>query len=128
MSAFTDAERAYLDAQPLMRFATASLEGKPDVAPVVFSVEGDDIVTAGFDITHTVRYKNVLANPRTTVVIDDLASVNPWSPRGIKVVGTVVVEDHEGAPRFRISPQVIISWGISDTTPGIPKMERRVVG
>ena len=128
MSAFTAAELAYLDAQPLMRFATASPEGKPDVAPVVFSVEGDDIVTAGFDITHTVRYKNVLMNPQATVVIDDLASVNPWSPRGIKAVGGVVVDDHEGAPRFRISPRVIISWGSNDTTPGIPKMERRVVG
>lgn len=33
-----------------------------------------------------------------------------------------------GSPRFRITPEVIISWGINDTTPGIPKMERRVVG
>ncbi len=128
MSTFTEAELAYLDDQPLMRFATASPDGKPDVAPVVFSVDAGDIVSAGFDITHTVRHKNVVANPRATVVIDDLAAVSPWSPRGIKVVGSVVVESHEGAPRFRISPQVIISWGINDTTPGIPKMERRVVG
>jgi pyridoxamine 5'-phosphate oxidase family protein len=128
MSAFTDAELAYLDDQPLMRFATASASGKPDVAPVIFSVEGDDIVTAGFDITHTVRFRNVSTNPRATVVIDDLGSVDPWSPRGIKVVGTVVVEEHEGSPRFRISPQVIISWAINDTTPGIPQMERRTVG
>ena len=128
MSTFSDAELAYLDAQPLMRFATASPEGKPDVAPVIFSVEEGDILTAGFDIAHTVRYKNVLANPRATVVIDDLASVSPWTPRGIKVVGSVVVEDHEGGPRFRIRPQVVISWGVNDTTPGIPKMDRRVVG
>jgi pyridoxamine 5'-phosphate oxidase family protein len=128
MSAFTDAELAYLDDQPLMRFATASASGKPDVAPVIFSVEGDDIVTAGFDITHTVRFRNVSTNPRATVVIDDLGSVDPWSPRGIKVVGTVVVEEHEGSPRFRISPQAIISWAINDTTPGIPQMERRTVG
>ena len=127
MSAFTDAELTYLDDQPLMRFATASLTGKPDVAPVIFSVEGDDIVTAGFDITHTVRYRNISANPRATVVVDDLASVDPWSPRGIKVVGTAAVEQHEGSPRFRISPKVIISWGINDTTPGIPRMERRTV-
>lgn len=127
MSTFTEAELLYLDDQPLMRFATASPEGKPDVAPVIFTIESGEILTAGFDITHTVRYKNVLANPRATVVIDDLASVSPWSPRGIKVVGSVVVETHEGAPRFRISPEVIISWGINDTTPGIPKMERREV-
>ncbi len=127
MSAFTAAELNYLATQPLMRFATASPEGKPDVAPVVFEVDGDDIITAGFDIARTVRYRNIQTNPRATVVIDDLASVQPWSPRGIKVIGSAAIEHPDGAPRFRISPDVIISWGINDTTPGIPSMERRVV-
>ena len=127
MSAFTDAELSYLASQPLMRFATASPEGKPDVAPVVFEVDGDDIVTAGFDIARTVRYRNIQNNPRATVVIDDLARVQPWTPRGIKVIGSAAIELVDGAPRFRISPDVIISWAINDTTPGIPKMERRVV-
>lgn len=110
-----------------MRFASASSSGRPDVAPVVFEVDGDDILTAGFDITHTVRYRNIQTNPRVTVVVDDLASVDPWSPRGIKIIGTAVIEVMQGAPRFRISPDVIISWAINDTTPGIPKMERREV-
>ena len=44
MTAFTDAEVEYLRSQPLMRFATASTSGKPDVAPVVFECDGDDIV------------------------------------------------------------------------------------
>lgn len=127
MTAFTPAEIEYLRTQPLMRFATASLSGKPDVAPVVFELDGDDIVTAGFDIAKTVRYKNVKANPRATVVIDDLASFNPWSPRGIKIIGRCIVESHGGGERFRITPEVIISWAINDTTPGIPKMERRVL-
>lgn len=127
MQAFTESELEYLRSQPLMRFASASPSGKPDVAPVVFSVDGGDILTAGFDITHTVRYKNVLANPRATLVIDDLASTNPWSPRGVKIMGVARIEEAPDGPRFRISPEVIISWGINDTTPGIPKMERRVV-
>lgn len=127
MSAFTPAEIAYLQSQPLMRFASASLTGRPDVAPVVFEVDGDDILTAGFDVTHTVRYRNVQSNPRVSVVIDDLASTNPWSPRGIKIIGTAVIEEHDGSPRFRISPDAIVSWAINDTTPGIPKMERRKV-
>ena len=127
MSAFTDAELSYLASQPLMRFATASPAGKPDVAPVVFEVDGDDIVTAGFDIARTVRYRNIQNNPRATVVIDDLARVQPWTPRGIKVIGSAAIELVDGAPRFRISPDVIISWAINDTTPVIPKMERRVV-
>ena len=124
MGVFTSAEVDYLRSQPLMRFATASAAGRPDVAPVGFSVDGDEIVTSGFDITHTVRYRNIQGNPRATVVIDDLASVDPWSPRGVKVIGAVVIEDVDG-PRFRITPEVIISWGINDTTPGIPTMERR---
>jgi len=128
MSAFTVAELEYLKLQPLMRFASASLSGRPDVAPVVFEIDGDDVLTAGFDITHTVRYRNVQSNPRVSVVVDDLASVNPWSPRGIKIIGTAVIEDVDGSPRFRISPEVIISWALNDTTPGIPKMERRKVG
>ena len=128
MSAFTVAELDYLASQPLMRFASASTSGRPDVAPVVFEIDGDDVLTAGFDITHTVRYKNIQSNPRVSVVVDDLASVNPWSPRGIKIIGTAVIEEIDGSPRFRISPEVIVSWAINDTTPGIPKMERRKVG
>ena len=127
MSAFTPAEVQYLKTQPLMRFASASLTGRPDVAPVVFEVDGDDILTAGFDITHTVRYRNIQTNPRVSVVVDDLASFDPWSPRGIKIIGNAVIEESNGSPRFRISPIVIISWAINDTTPGIPKMERRKV-
>jgi pyridoxamine 5'-phosphate oxidase family protein len=127
MSAFTDAELEYLNTQPLMRFATASPTGIPDVAPVIFEIEGDHIITAGFDITHTVRYRNIGNNPRATVVVDDLASFDPWSPRGIKVIGSATIEEADGAPRFRIAPEVIISWAINDTTPGIPRMERRVV-
>jgi pyridoxamine 5'-phosphate oxidase family protein len=127
MSIFTNAEIEYLKSQPLMRFATSSPSGRPDVAPVVFEVEGDDIVTAGFDITHTVRYRNLQTNPQVSVVIDDLASMNPWSPRGIKIIGSAVIELKDGAPRFRITADVIISWAINDTTPGIPKMERRKV-
>ena len=128
MSVFTAAELAYLTSQPLMRFATASPAGRPDVAPVTFEVDGDSIVTAGFDITRTVRFRNIQGNPRATVVIDDLASVDPWTPRGIKVIGAAAIEEVDGAPRFRIIPETIISWGVNDTTPGIPTMERRTVG
>ncbi|MEI6621523.1 MAG: PPOX class F420-dependent oxidoreductase [Actinomycetes bacterium] len=124
MSVFTEAELEYLKSQPLMRFASASASGKPDVSPVTFGVDGDSIVTGGFDIGKTVRYRNITTNPQVTVVVDDLASTDPWSPRGIKVIGTAAIEEGS-SPQFRIRPKVIISWGINDTSPGIPKMERR---
>jgi pyridoxamine 5'-phosphate oxidase family protein len=46
-------------------------------------------------------------------VIDDLASVDPWRPRGIKVRGSAVVEDDNGRARIRIRPEVTWSWGLN---------------
>lgn len=128
MAAFTEQELAYLEAQPLMRFASASPKGGPDVATVVFSVDGDDIVTGGFDITKTIRYRNIGQNPRATVVIDDLATTDPWTPRGIKARGSARIESGPEGERFRISPEVIWSWNINQPAEGIPTMERRDVG
>ena len=128
MGVFTDEELAYLEAQPLMRFASASPKGRPDVATVVFSVDGDDIVTGGFDITKTIRYRNISKNPRATVVIDDLAGVDPWSPRGIKVRGSVSIESGPDGEFFRITPEVIWSWNINEVADGIPEITRREVG
>ena len=128
MGAFTDSELDYLNNQPLMRFASASPEGRPDIAAVAFVVDGDDIVTSGFDIRKTVRYRNIGKNPRASVVVDDLASTDPWAPRGIKVYGSVVIEDDTAGQRFRITPEVIWSWGINDAVAGIPSIQRRNVG
>lgn len=127
MGVFTDRELAYLKSQPLMRFASASPTGRPDVATVAFSIDGDDIVTAGFDIAKTVRYRNITSNPIATVIVDDLASVDPWAPRGVKVRGSARIENDAAGLRFRIAPQVIWSWGVNEETPGIPRMERRQV-
>jgi len=128
VGAFTDPELHYLNTQPLMRFASASPQGRPDIAAVAFGVDSDDIVTSGFDIRKTVRYRNIGKNPRASVVVDDLASTDPWAPRGIKVYGSVVIEDDAAGQRFRITPEVIWSWGINDAVAGIPSIQRRTVG
>ena len=127
MAVFTEKEVVYLSGQPLMRFASASASAVPDVAAVAFAVDGDEIVTAGFDITRTVRYRNIRSNPRATVVIDDLAATEPWTPRGIKIRGTARIEEGNGGQRFHVTPAVIWSWGINDPAEGIPTMERRSV-
>ena len=62
MSVFTVAELEYLATQPLMRFASASPSGRPDVAPVVFEVDGSEIVAAGFDLWHAGRCAKSMEN------------------------------------------------------------------
>ena len=129
MAVFTDAELEYLSTQPLARIATASATGVPDVAAVGFGVDGDTLVTGGYDITKTVRYRNLLANPRATIVVDDLASVDPWAPRGVKVRGAATLEEVTGGMRIRIVPEVIWSWHLNqDAEKRFLSVEKRVVG
>ena len=128
MTVFTDAELEYLRNQPLARIATASAVGVPDVAAVGFGVDGDTLVTGGFDITKTVRYRNLLANPTATIVIDDLASVDPWAPRGVKVRGAATLEEAGKGLRIRIVPEVIWSWHLNqDAEKHFLGIEKRVV-
>jgi pyridoxamine 5'-phosphate oxidase family protein len=128
MAVFTDAELEYLSTQPLARIATASATGVPDVAAVGFGVDGDTLVTGGYDITKTVRYRNLLANPRATIVVDDLASVDPWAPRGVKVRGAATIEEVTGGMRIRIVPEVIWSWHLNqDAEKRFLSVEKRVL-
>jgi len=128
MAVFTEAELEYLSAQPLARIATASAAGVPDVAAVGFGVHGDTVVTGGFDITKTVRYRNLLANPVATIVVDDLATLDPWAPRGVKVRGAASLEEVGGGLRIRIVPEVIWSWHLNpDAEKRFMSVEKRVV-
>lgn len=128
MSAFTDPEIEYLRSQRLARLATSSASGQPDVSAVGFGIDGDAIVSGGLDITRTVRHRHLSENPRATIVIDDLASIDPWQPRGVKIRGTATIEDHHGGLRIRIQPEVIWSWGINTgTEKRFASIERRTV-
>jgi len=128
---FTDAERAYLVSQHLGRIATTSAAGEPDVAPVTFKVLDDGRVeVAGLDNPKTLKWKNVLATGRAAFVVDDLASTNPWRPRGVKFRGAASADTDPGDRHIiRITPEVVWSWGIN---PDAPKhfagmIERRTV-
>jgi len=80
------------------------------------------------DITKTVRYRHLRENPQATVVIDDLASVEPWQPRGVKVRGTAAVEVVDGRPQIRVHPTVVWSWGInSDAAKHFASIEKRQI-
>lgn len=128
MGVFTAAEIDYLSTQPLARISTASLGSVPDVAAVGFRVDGDTLVTGGFDITKTVRYRNLLENPIATIVVDDLASVDPWAPRGVKVRGAAAIEEARGGLRIRITPEVIWSWHLNvDAEKRFHGVEKRTV-
>jgi pyridoxamine 5'-phosphate oxidase family protein len=119
MSVFTEAERAYLHQRRLARVATVGTNGTPHVTPVgmwSLRADADLIEVSGRDFTSTKKYRDVAATGRAAIVIDDLASADPWRPRGIEIRGHAqTVAGPE--PCIVIHPDRVISWGLGDTHP-----------
>lgn len=113
---FSDQEVAYLRSQRLARISTVSPDGQPDVAPVGFEFDGTHFYVGGHDPVKTRKFRNVDAgNAKVALVIDDLKSVDPWTPRFLRVYGTAELVEREGqfgaAPYMRITPT--ISWSFN---------------
>ncbi len=114
---FSDKEIQYIKSQRLARIATTSARLQPDVAPVGFEFDGQHFYIGGLQQEKTYKYKNVaIGNTKTALVIDDLESVNPWRPRGIKIHGLPEIVEREGrsgpSPYLKITPVKRWSWGI----------------
>jgi len=122
----SEAEVEYLKTQRLARIASASPKGVPEVSPVGFEFDGKYFWVGSHSqeiFPRTRRYKNIVGgNNRVSVVIDDLPSVDPWRPRGIKISGTAEVTEHDGifgkGRYLRITPKISFSWGIEPPKKG----------
>jgi pyridoxamine 5'-phosphate oxidase family protein len=120
---YSDPEVEYLRSQRLARIGTASPQGKPDVSPVAFEFDGSHFFVGSHSqeiFLSTKKYKNVRdGNKSVALVIDDLESIQPWKPRGIKISGTAeIVERNKGmfgpGKYLQITPKVSWSWGIRE--------------
>lgn len=112
MTSFTGEEIAYIRSQRLMRIATVSAGGQPDVVPVGYEFDGTHFYVGGYNPTNTRRSRNVRAgNDKVAFVIDDLASVQPWSPRYLRVYGTAQLVARGGQEILRITP--VTSWSMN---------------
>ena len=125
---FSQKETEYLRSQRLARIGTAAAASstggsiQPDVVPVGFDFDGQYFYVSGMNLIKSTKYKNVQKNSKVALVIDDLNSVNPWEPRGIRVYGTADIvtrqggymqqTDHPSATYLRIKPLKKWSWGI----------------
>jgi pyridoxamine 5'-phosphate oxidase family protein len=103
MSAFTRPELDYLlGDRRLARLATVGRDGTPHVVPVGwrYNPDEDAIDVGGRDPARTTKYRHVHRTGRAAIVIDDLASIDPWRPRGIEVRGNSPTRSlRHGLPR-----------------------------
>ena len=123
MSVFTPAEIEYFGSQRLGRIATVGPSGQPHAVPVGFRYNADEedtIDIGGHNFAKSKKFRDAQANPRVAFIVDDLASVSPWRPRGIEVRGVADVLASGGeafgrgydAAIFRVRPRLIVSWGL----------------
>ena len=122
MSVFSGAEINYLHNQRLCRLATVGPGGQPHVVPVAFryNPQTDTIDIGGHDFAKKKKFRDVQANPLVAIVVDDIASVNPWKVRGVEIRGQVEVLPIGGSDllpgfaseMFRLTPTKVISWGL----------------
>jgi pyridoxamine 5'-phosphate oxidase family protein len=123
----TEAERAYLQSQPLARLATVDGAGAPQNNPVgaFLDEETGDIIIGGHAMGASRKFRNVQRNGHVALVIDDLVSRDPWTVRGLEIRGTAVaLEDVDPPVPFmsreviRITPTWVTSWGVDPGAPG----------
>ena len=128
---FTEKEKEYIKSQRLARIATVFsvspsdiASNQPDVVPVGFDFDGEYFYVGGINILKSTKYKNILKNNKVALVIDDLRTINPWDPRGIRIYGIADTvdrkegymsnTDHPQARYIRIKPTKKWSWGIDE--------------
>lgn len=121
MTVFTEAELDYLNSQPLGRLATLGPDGGPQTRPVGFHVNPQlgTIDIGGHDLGTSRKYRNIQVDPRVSFVVDDLASIQPWRPRGIEIRGRAEALPAGGPVRegfsselIRIHPERVLGWGL----------------
>lgn len=122
MVELTPLQIEYLAGQRLGRIATAGADRKPHVVPTSFryNPRTQTLDVGGMHVATTKKYRDVQATGWAAIVIDDLASVDPWRPRMLEIRGPAEAIADGGSdlgPGFgeafiRIHPEKVNSFGI----------------
>jgi pyridoxamine 5'-phosphate oxidase family protein len=123
MTELTATQIDYLASQRLGRLATAGMDHKPHVVPTSFRYNPDlgTIDVGGHHVATTKKFRDVQSNGWAAIVVDDLASIDPWRPRMLEIRGRAEAIPHGGehlGPGFgeafiRIYPDKVNSFGLA---------------
>lgn len=112
----------YLAGQRLGRIATAGRDHRPHVVPTSYRYNPDlkTIDIGGHHVATTKKYRDVQASGWAAIVVDDLVSTDPWTPRMLEIRGRAEAVPTGGShlgPNFgeafiRLHPEKINSFGL----------------
>jgi len=122
MTELTEPQIAYMASQRLGRIATSGADHKPHVVPTSYryNPELGTVDVGGRRVSTTKKFRDVRANGWAAIVVDDLVSTDPWTPRMLEIRGRAESIETGGSalgPGFgeafiRIYPEKINSYGI----------------
>jgi pyridoxamine 5'-phosphate oxidase family protein len=125
---FKPHEIQFMKAADLARLATIQPDGTLQNSPVGFSYNEalGTVDIHGYRMSKSRKFRNLAANNTVALVIDDIASRDPWRVRCLEIRGTAEQAEsgeHRTEPNgseidtaiIRITPRRIISFGIDDT-------------
>jgi pyridoxamine 5'-phosphate oxidase family protein len=123
MAQLTATQIDYLAGHRLGRIATAGGDGKPHVVPTSFryNAELGTVDIGGMHVATTKKFRDVQANPWAAIVIDDVVTTDPFTPRMLEIRGRAEALTDGGAdlgPGFggafiRVHPTKVNSFGIN---------------
>jgi pyridoxamine 5'-phosphate oxidase family protein len=138
---FKPHEIDFLKRSLLGRLATSQPDGTLQNNPVAFTYN-DDLETidiAGYGMSKSQKYRNILHHNKVSFVVDDIVSIDPWRIRCLEIRGTAEQVRKPPQPGrsigelddviIRVTPGRIISFGIDDvdTEAHQLKMDSRTV-
>ncbi|MFU8854932.1 PPOX class F420-dependent oxidoreductase [Micromonospora sp. SL1-18] len=125
MAVFTEDELAYLRTQRLGRLATVRPDGTVQNNPVGFGYNEklQTIDIGGRNMAASRKFRNVAAGSKVAFVVDDIASLDPWTVRCVEIRGDAEAltepadsAGHVAGPIIRIHPRRVISFGLEPAT------------
>jgi pyridoxamine 5'-phosphate oxidase family protein len=77
----------------------------------IYNAARDTIDVGGHGLEESKKFRDVARTGRAAIVIDDLASTDPWHPRAVEVRGRAEAIALP-TPLIRVHPERIVSWGL----------------
>lgn len=123
---FKPHEIEFMRQADLGRLATIQRGGTPQNSPVGFTYNErlGTIDIRGYRMSKSQKFRNVAHNDKVALVVDDIASRDPWRVRCLEIRGTAeqaeipasrgAAGDHLDTAIIRVTPRRIISFGVDD--------------
>ena len=97
--------------------APVARDGGPGDQAAAFGPVGQPGERRLLDAEQAGQFRNVKAGQaKVALVVDDLVSTDPWTPRFLRVYGTAELTERPGqfgsGPYLRITPEISWSWNV----------------